>query len=111
MRSSNQPIAEDRDNEPNSSLKRLLQVHEGDFALASLDTLRDEWRRLYRCEPPRISRDLLVRGIAYRRQELEHGGDARRLRIWRDELLVLASPFALFTTLRPPTWLRCVEPN
>jgi hypothetical protein len=36
--------------------------------------LEAEWRRLYRCEPPRISRDLLLRGIAYRRQELEHGG-------------------------------------
>jgi hypothetical protein len=41
---------------------------------ASLDMLRREWRRLYRCEPPRISRDLLLRGIAYRRQELAHGG-------------------------------------
>ncbi len=25
-------------------------------------------------EPPRISRDLLILGIAYRRQEIEHGG-------------------------------------
>ena len=41
---------------------------------SSIDEVRREWRRLYRCEPPRISRDLLVRGIAYRRQELEHGG-------------------------------------
>jgi Protein of unknown function (DUF2924) len=40
----------------------------------SLGELRGEWRRLYRCEPPKISRDLLLRGIAYRRQELEHGG-------------------------------------
>ena len=29
---------------------------------ASLDELRCEWRRLYRSEPPRISRDLLIRG-------------------------------------------------
>ena len=34
---------------------------------ASLDELRREWRRLYRSEPPRISRDLLIRGIGYRR--------------------------------------------
>ena len=27
---------------------------------ASLDELRCEWRRLYRSEPPRISRDLLI---------------------------------------------------
>ena len=30
---------------------------------ASLDELRSEWRRLYRSEPPRISRDLLIRGV------------------------------------------------
>jgi Protein of unknown function (DUF2924) len=41
---------------------------------ASLDELRGEWQRLYHCEPPRISRDLLLRGIAYRRQELKYGG-------------------------------------
>ena len=36
--------------------------------------LRDEWRRVCRSEPPRISRDLLVRALAYRIQELEFGG-------------------------------------
>ncbi len=36
--------------------------------------LRDEWRRLYRGQPPRLSRDLLIRTIAYRIQELVHGG-------------------------------------
>ena len=36
--------------------------------------LRDEWRRLYRGQPPRLSRDLLIRSIAYRMQELSHGG-------------------------------------
>lgn len=36
--------------------------------------LREECRRLFRSEPPRISRDLLIRGIAYRIQELEFGG-------------------------------------
>ena len=41
---------------------------------ASPDELRREWRRLYRGEPPRISRDLLIRGIGYRLQEIEHGG-------------------------------------
>ena len=41
---------------------------------ANLDEFRREWRRLYRSEPPRISRDLLVRGIGYRIQELQHGG-------------------------------------
>jgi hypothetical protein len=41
---------------------------------ASLDELRREWRRLYHHDPPRISRDLLVLGVAYRIQEIEHGG-------------------------------------
>lgn len=36
--------------------------------------LRDEWRRLYRGQPPRLSRDLLIRTLAYRIQELAHGG-------------------------------------
>ena len=41
---------------------------------ASLDELRCEWRRLYRSEPPRISRDLLIRGVGYRLQEIQNGG-------------------------------------
>jgi hypothetical protein len=73
MRSPN-PVAEDRDHGSNSAPKLLSQRPEGERATANLDKLRAEWRTLYRSEPPRISRDLLLRGIAYRRQELEHGG-------------------------------------
>jgi hypothetical protein len=40
----------------------------------SAPRLRDEWRRLYRGQPPRLSRDLLIRTIAYRMQELAYGG-------------------------------------
>jgi hypothetical protein len=36
--------------------------------------LRGEWRRLYRGQPLRLSRDLLIRTIAYRMQELVYGG-------------------------------------
>ena len=61
-------VAEDRDNDPNSARKRLLQGPEEDRAGTSLDKVRGEWRRLYRCEAPRISRDLLLRGIAYLRE-------------------------------------------
>ncbi|WP_083241379.1 DUF2924 domain-containing protein [Methyloceanibacter stevinii] len=53
---------------------RQVQGRTIDLASASLDELRGEWRRLCRTVSPRISRDLLIRGIAYRRQELEHGG-------------------------------------
>jgi DUF2924 family protein len=38
------------------------------------DELRKEWRRLYRSQPPRLSRDLLGRAVAYRLQELRFGG-------------------------------------
>lgn len=47
------------------------------IALEALTTadLRIEWRRLYRTTPPtRLSRDLLIRGVAYRVQEHAHGG-------------------------------------
>ena len=47
--------------------------------------LRAEWRRLYRGQPPRLSRDLLVRSIAYRIQELAHGG----LKATRRKILAL----------------------
>ena len=53
---------------PSSRTPQLVGAH------ASLDELRREWRRLYGNEPPRISRDLLVLGVAYRLQEIEHGG-------------------------------------
>jgi hypothetical protein len=39
-----------------------------------LEDLRREWRRLYHAEPPRISRDLFVLALGYRRQEIAHGG-------------------------------------
>jgi DUF2924 family protein len=42
--------------------------------------LRKEWRRLYRSQPPRLSRDLLVRALAYRIQELRYGGLSKATR-------------------------------
>ena len=49
--------------------KRITALNE----LTALQ-LRDEWRRLYRAQPPRLSRDLLIRTLAYRMQELAYGG-------------------------------------
>jgi hypothetical protein len=51
----------------------------------TLHELREEWRRLYKADAsPRLSRDLLVRAVAYRLQELVLGGlcpePQRRLR-------------------------------
>jgi hypothetical protein len=57
--------------------------------LAELETmntaaLQVEWRRLFRSQPPSLSRDLLMRAIGYRYQEIEFGGlskaTARKLR-------------------------------
>jgi DUF2924 family protein len=52
------------------------EISEKIAALTALTApqLRTEWRRLYRYNPPRLSRDLLVRTIAYRMQELAFGG-------------------------------------
>lgn len=36
--------------------------------------LRAEWRRVYRASPPRLTPDLLMRGIAFRLQERALGG-------------------------------------
>lgn len=36
--------------------------------------LRQEWRRLFRSDPPPLSRDLVLRAQAYRLQEREQGG-------------------------------------
>jgi hypothetical protein len=72
--SSPNTVTEDRDDEPKSAPNLLLQRTEGEHLALSLDKLRAEWRRLYRSVPPKISRELLTRGIAYRRQELDHGG-------------------------------------
>jgi Protein of unknown function (DUF2924) len=65
-----------RDDESGSNANGLSAKSAGLPAgsTTSLDELRREWRRLYRSEPPRIRRDLLIRGIGYRRQELQHGG-------------------------------------
>jgi hypothetical protein len=51
-------------------MSRMLEA----LADLSPDELRREWRRLYRSQPPRLSRDLLVRAIAYRIQEFRYGG-------------------------------------
>jgi hypothetical protein len=48
----------------------------------TLFDLRNEWRRLHRMAPPmRLSRDLTLRGIAYRLQERAHGGLSRSTQV------------------------------
>jgi hypothetical protein len=48
-----------------------------------LEELRLEWRRLYHNDAPRISRDLLILGLAHRLKEIEQGslGKATRRKL------------------------------
>jgi hypothetical protein len=54
---------------PHELSQRIAALNE-----LTVKQLRDEWRRIYRGQPPRLSRDLLIRTIAYRMQELAYGG-------------------------------------
>ena len=64
------------------AISRDLEVARRLEALDDLtpDQLRKEWRQLYRSQSPRLSRDLLVRAIAYRIQELRYGGLSKATR-------------------------------
>jgi len=66
------PIDADPTSSPSSPALQRARLDR----LQDLDggALREEWRRLCRSEPPRTSRDLLLRAIAYRLQEVEFGG-------------------------------------
>jgi hypothetical protein len=57
--------------------RRNIRAIEGDIGrLRSINLveLREEWRRLYHRDAPRLSRDLLVLGLGYRLQEMANGG-------------------------------------
>ncbi len=57
-------------------------------ALATMSPaqLRAEWRRVYRRSPPRLTPDLLARGIAYKLQERGHGSLASTITRQLDQL-------------------------
>ena len=52
--------------------------------------LRDRWRALIGSDPPRYNRSFLIRRLAYRLQELAHGGLSQAARARMDELLAQA---------------------
>ena len=60
------------------------------LAALTLGDLRLEWRRLYRAEPPRLSRDIMARAIAYRLQEIAQGGLSK---VTRRRMATLAGGF------------------
>jgi hypothetical protein len=64
-----------RTSRPQAQSELLHKIAE--LADLTSQRLREEWRRLYRSQPPRLSRDLLIRTIAYRMQELAYGGTSK----------------------------------
>jgi Protein of unknown function (DUF2924) len=64
----------------------------------SLGDLRLEWRRLYRADPPRLSRDIMMRAIAYRLQEIAYGGLSKAT---QRRLATLTSGFETNGTMAP----------
>jgi hypothetical protein len=70
---------------------------------ASIEELRREWRRLHHSAPPRFSRDLLIRAIGYRLQEIEHGGLGKST---RRKLQMLAKMFRTTGRVSPDPVLR-----
>jgi hypothetical protein len=77
---------------------------------ASIVALRAEWRRRFGDEPPRLSRDLLVRALAYRVQERAMGGLSRanlkRLRELADNPEGRGPPPEQVASLRPGAMAR-----
>jgi hypothetical protein len=73
--------AREKSDEPSSSIGQAANRHvvneEALSRLLTLDIgeLRQQWRGLYKTQAPRhFSRELLVRAVAYRMQELARGG-------------------------------------
>src|SRR3954454_17666111 len=62
---------------PSTAEARPVEREIGALERAGVIALRAEWRRLFGSDPPRLSRDLLVRALAYRVQERAMGGLSR----------------------------------
>src|SRR3954454_3002435 len=84
---------------------RPVESEIGALERAGVITLRVEWRRLFGSDPPRLSRDLLVRALAYRVQERAMGGLSRanlkRLRELAENLEGRGPPPEQAASLRP----------
>ena len=70
------------------------------LAELSVADLRLEWRRLFRADPPRLSRDIMMRAIAYRLQEIAHGGASK---VTQRRLMTLTAEFETGGTIAPPS--------
>jgi hypothetical protein len=65
-------------------------AHIAELQQLPMRDLRDRWRALIGTDPPRYNRGFLVRRLAYRIQELAHGGLSQAARTRMDELLAEA---------------------
>jgi hypothetical protein len=78
---------------------RLLSDRLAVLAELRIGDLRLEWRRLFRADPPKLSRDIMMRAIAYRLQEIAHGGMSK---VTQRRLVTLAAEFETGGTIAPP---------
>ena len=85
-----------------SAPDRTSQVSDRLAVLAELSIadLRLEWRRLFRADPPRLSRDIMTRAVAYRLQEIAYGGASK---VTQRRLMTLAAEFETRGTIAPPS--------
>jgi hypothetical protein len=65
-------------------------AHIAELQQQPMRDLRDRWRALIGTDPPRYNRRFLIRRLAYRLQELAHGGLSQAARARMDELLAQA---------------------
>ena len=95
-------------NDPEIGAKAAAKASDGASLLSdrlavlpthSLGDLRLEWRRLFRAEPPRLSRDMMMRAVAYRLQEIAHGG---RSKATQRRLMTLSAEFETGGRVAPP---------
>jgi hypothetical protein len=82
----------------NASGSDPLSERLGVLPTLSIGELRLEWRRLYRADAPRLSRDIMMRAIAYRLQEIAYGGLSKAT---QRRLATLASGFEANGTIAP----------
>jgi hypothetical protein len=68
-------------------MSRSLLKQIADLERRSLADLQDRWRQLIGAEPPRYTREFMVKRLAYRLQELAHGGLSQETRDRMNQLL------------------------
>lgn len=64
-----------------STLKQIAELDK-----LGQEELKTKWRELFGAEPPAYRRGFLIKGLAYRIQELKHGGLSSEARSRIDEL-------------------------